>query len=157
MQLPRWRRSKESACQGRRHKRRGFSPCVRKIPWSKKWQHAPISLPGKFYGQRSLVGYSLWGRKESDMTVYPHTHTHNQICLVSMQEKKQETHRENARWRDRHIYREDSHLTETETGVRQLQAKECQRLLATTRNWERDREHIPLLSPQEGPYPWFCN
>ena len=48
--------------------------------------------------------------------------------------------------------REDSHLTETETGVRQLQAKECQRLLATTRNWERDREHIPLLSPQEGPY-----
>ena len=28
----------------------------------------PIFLPGKFYGQRSLVGYSPWGHKESDMT-----------------------------------------------------------------------------------------
>ena len=25
-------------------------------------------LPGKFHGQRSLAGYSLWGHKESDMT-----------------------------------------------------------------------------------------
>ena len=25
-------------------------------------------LPGEFYGQRSLAGYSPWGRKESDMT-----------------------------------------------------------------------------------------
>ena len=25
------------------------------------------SLPGEFYGQNSLVGYSPWGRKESDM------------------------------------------------------------------------------------------
>ena len=29
--------------------------------------HSSI-LPGKFPGQRSLVGYSLWGRKESDTT-----------------------------------------------------------------------------------------
>ena len=28
----------------------------------------PIFLPGKFHGQRSLVGYSPWGHKESDMT-----------------------------------------------------------------------------------------
>ena len=27
-----------------------------------------ILLPGKFHGQRSLVGYSPWGGKESDMT-----------------------------------------------------------------------------------------
>ena len=26
------------------------------------------SCLGKFHGQRSLVGYSPWGRKESDMT-----------------------------------------------------------------------------------------
>ena len=26
------------------------------------------TLPGKSHGQRSLVGYSPWGRKESDMT-----------------------------------------------------------------------------------------
>ena len=28
----------------------------------------PIFLPGEFHGQRSLVGYSPWGHKESDMT-----------------------------------------------------------------------------------------
>ena len=28
----------------------------------------PVFLPGKFHGQRSLVGYSPWGPKESDMT-----------------------------------------------------------------------------------------
>ena len=32
------------------------------------WQPTPVSLPGKFHGQRSLVGYSQWGHKESDMT-----------------------------------------------------------------------------------------
>jgi len=25
-------------------------------------------LPGEFHGQRSLMGYSPWGHKESDMT-----------------------------------------------------------------------------------------
>ena len=25
-------------------------------------------LPGEFHGQRSLVGYSPWGRRESDVT-----------------------------------------------------------------------------------------
>ena len=34
----------------------------------KKWQPTPIFLPRKFHGLRSLVGYSPWGRKESDMT-----------------------------------------------------------------------------------------
>ena len=28
----------------------------------------PVLLPGKSHGQRSLVGCSPWGRKESDMT-----------------------------------------------------------------------------------------
>ena len=28
----------------------------------------PVFLPGESHGQRSLVGYSLWGRKELDMT-----------------------------------------------------------------------------------------
>ena len=28
----------------------------------------PVLLPGKFHGQRSLVGYCPWGHKESDMT-----------------------------------------------------------------------------------------
>ena len=30
--------------------------------------HFAVFLPGEIYGQRSLEGYSPWGRKESDMT-----------------------------------------------------------------------------------------
>ena len=44
----------------------GFSPWVEKIPWRRKWQPTPLFLPGKSHGQRSLVGYSPWGCKESD-------------------------------------------------------------------------------------------
>ena len=29
--------------------------------WSKIWQSVPVFLPGKFHGQRRLVGYSSWG------------------------------------------------------------------------------------------------
>ena len=43
-------------------------PWVRKIPWRKAWQLSPVFLPGEFQGQRSLVGCSLQGCKESDMT-----------------------------------------------------------------------------------------
>ena len=50
----------------------GFNPWVGKIPWSRKWQPTPVFLPGKFHGQRSLAGYSAWGRKESDTTEYAH-------------------------------------------------------------------------------------
>ena len=30
----------------------------RKVPWKRKWQLTPIFLPGKFHGQRNLLGYS---------------------------------------------------------------------------------------------------
>ena len=43
-----------------------------KIPWRRKWQPAPVFLPGKSHGQRSLAGYSPWNRKESDMTEQAH-------------------------------------------------------------------------------------
>ena len=58
----------ESAYQCRRYKRHGFDPWVRKIPWSRKQQPAPVFLSGKSHGQRSLEGYSPWGRKELDRT-----------------------------------------------------------------------------------------
>ena len=45
-----------------------FDPWVGKIPWRRKWQPTPVLLPGKSHGQRSLVGYSPWGHKESDIT-----------------------------------------------------------------------------------------
>ena len=49
--------------------RRGrFYPWSRKVPWKRKRQPIPVFLPRKSHGQRSLVGYSPWGRKESDMT-----------------------------------------------------------------------------------------
>ena len=42
----------------------------------RKWQPTPVFLPGKSHGQRSLVGYSPWGRKESDTTEQLHFHFH---------------------------------------------------------------------------------
>ena len=38
------------------------------MPWRRAWQSTPVSLPGEFHGQRSLVGYSPRGHKELDMT-----------------------------------------------------------------------------------------
>ena len=64
--LPRWLSGEESTCQCRTL---GFIPWVGKMPWSRKWQPTPVFLPGKFHGQRSLVGYNPWGCPESDMTV----------------------------------------------------------------------------------------
>ena len=46
----------------------GFDPWVGKIPWRRKWQPTLGLWPGEFHGQRSLMGYSPKGRKESDMT-----------------------------------------------------------------------------------------
>ena len=45
-----------------------FDPWIGKIPWRRKWQPTPVFLPGTSHGQRSLVGYSPWGHKESDIT-----------------------------------------------------------------------------------------
>ena len=51
--------------QGRRP---GFNPWVGKIFWRRKWQPTAVLLPRKPCGQRSVVVYSTWGCKESDMT-----------------------------------------------------------------------------------------
>ena len=47
-----------------------------KDPLKRKWQPTPVFLPGKSHGQRSLAGYSPWGRKESDTTLCLNTDTH---------------------------------------------------------------------------------
>ena len=71
-----WVSSKESACQCRRHKRPGFDPWVGRIPWRRKWQPTPVSLPGDSHGRRSLVGYNLWGhRVEHDWSKWAGVHT----------------------------------------------------------------------------------
>ena len=46
----------------------------RSIPWRRKWQPTPVFLPGKSHGWRSLVGYSPWGCKESDMAEHACSH-----------------------------------------------------------------------------------
>ena len=39
------------------------------------WVGSPVSLPGKSHGQRSLAGYSPWGRRWLDTTEQLHTHS----------------------------------------------------------------------------------
>ena len=57
-----WLTDKESTCQCRR---RRFSSLAGKIPWRRNVKPTPVFLPGKAYGQRSLVGYSLWDLKRT--------------------------------------------------------------------------------------------
>ena len=62
--LPRCLSARESPCRSRRSRtcrRSGFHPCVRNIPWRRKWQPTPVFLPGESQGQRSLAGYSPLG------------------------------------------------------------------------------------------------
>ena len=37
-------------------------------PPEEKWEPTPVVLPGKSQGQRSMVGYSTRGHKESGLT-----------------------------------------------------------------------------------------
>ena len=73
--LPRWLSGQESICQCRRH---GFNPWVGKVPWRRKWQPTAVFLPGKFHGQRSLVGSSLW---VSQWVEHDWTYTHLSIFM----------------------------------------------------------------------------
>ena len=48
------------------------------IPFDQRrqWHPTPALLSGKSHGQRSQVGYSPWGRKQSDTTERLHFHFH---------------------------------------------------------------------------------
>ena len=66
----------------------GIFPTRDRTQVSHIWRPTPVILPGKFHGQRSLVGYSPWGCKESDMTEQLHSLTHTVLdywftCLWS--------------------------------------------------------------------------
>ena len=75
---------KESTSQCRRL---GFNIWMEKIPWRRKWQPTLVFLPGESHGGRSLVGYSPWGREESETTEWLHCHFHfllpksHEVCL----------------------------------------------------------------------------
>ena len=53
-----------------------FNPWVGKTPGRRKWQPTPVFLPRESHGQRSLVGNSPRGHKESDTTKHAHMHVH---------------------------------------------------------------------------------
>ena len=75
---------KEPVCQCRRCKRPGFDPWVGKDPWRRAWQPTPVFMPRGSHGQRSLVGYSPWGCKESDATEATLARTHIQYLSFSV-------------------------------------------------------------------------
>ena len=56
----------------------------------RQWHPTPVLLPGKSHGQRSLVGCSPWGFKESDFTFTFHFHA---------LEKEMATHSSVLAWR----------------------------------------------------------
>ena len=56
-----------------------FSWFYLSLTWKRKLQHIPVFLPVEFHGQRSLVGYSPWSRKESDMTELLHSLIHSSL------------------------------------------------------------------------------
>ena len=72
---------KEPACQFRRHR---FNSCIGKITWRSTWQPTPVFLLGESHSQRSLVGYSPQGRKESaQLSNFTHSLAWN-VPLVSL-------------------------------------------------------------------------
>ena len=47
-----------------------------RFPWRREWLPIPVFLPEESHGQRSLEGYSPWGRTESDATEVMHGRKH---------------------------------------------------------------------------------
>ena len=62
------------------------------LSWRRQWHLTPVLLSRKSHGQRSLVGYSPWGRQESDTTERLHFHFH-------ALEKEMATHSSVLAWR----------------------------------------------------------
>ena len=54
-----------------------------KDPLEKGLQSIPVFLPGEFYEQKNLVGYSPWGREESDTTEQLTLHNWDPLMLGS--------------------------------------------------------------------------
>ena len=60
---------------------------VGEIPWKRKWQPTPVFLPRKSHGQRSLVGYSLWGWKVWHDWTYTHSSRSEYLSISSASEQ----------------------------------------------------------------------
>ena len=67
-------------------RRLGLDPWVRKVLWrSILASLTPVFFPGKSHGQRSLVGYSLWGSKRvgHDLATERQQQLFIEGCIVS--------------------------------------------------------------------------
>ena len=60
-----------------------FNPWVWTISWRRKWQPAPVFLPGKFHGLRNLVGYSPWGSQKVEHD-WAHRHMHTSRVMKTV-------------------------------------------------------------------------
>ena len=78
---------KETDWQGRSQRKHRFDPWVSKIPWRRKWQPTPVSLPGKSHGQRSLAGYSCGVTKSRTWLKWLSTHNFKCSCIGLHTEK----------------------------------------------------------------------
>ena len=78
MGLPWWPSGWESTCQCREHRRRGFDPWVRKIPWRRKWQPTPVFLSGKCHDQQSLAGVTGVTKSWTGLSDSADTELHSQ-------------------------------------------------------------------------------
>ena len=74
--LPRWHSGKEIWLSIQEMQEMCIQSWVGKIPWSRKWQSALVLLSEKFYGQRSLVGYSPRGHRVGDNWGQKNTYTY---------------------------------------------------------------------------------
>ena len=71
---PSWLSGKESACQCRKC---GFSPWVEKICWSRRWQPAPVVLPGKPLDREALrATVDGVARSQIWLSSWVHMYTH---------------------------------------------------------------------------------
>ena len=81
---------KEPAFQCGRHKRHGFNPWVRKIPWRKEWQPTPVFLPGESMDrgtwQAAVHGFTqsqTWLKQLSiNIYIYIYTPTNTYIHII---------------------------------------------------------------------------
>jgi len=60
MGFPKKLSGKESTCKA------GNSRDISSIPWRRKWQPAPVFLPGESHEQRSLAATVHWIKKRYD-------------------------------------------------------------------------------------------
>ena len=80
--MAQWVKPSHSTCNARDTGDMGSITGSGRSPEGGRWQHTPVTLPEKSWGQRNLAGYSPWGHKESDMTERLSAHTKHSKKLL---------------------------------------------------------------------------